>query len=106
GFLFSLAIITEYPVALFVGLIFLWALSVMTNRRALFRVVIGSIPLIFINVLYNIATFRSIIPLGYQYSLWNSNVNVQGLMGIGLPSLKVAGELLFGTFRGLFLISP
>lgn len=106
GLLFSLAVISEYPVALFAGLIFVWALIVMPNRKALFRVVIGGIPLILINVIYDLATFRSVIPLGYQYSIWGSLVNVQGFMGIGLPSIRVAGELLFGTFRGLFLISP
>lgn len=106
GLLFSLAVISEYPVAIFAGLIFLWALMVMPDRKALFRVILGGIPLIIINILYNIATFRSPMPLGYQYSIWASVVNVQGFMGIGLPSAHVAGELLFGTFRGLFLISP
>ncbi len=106
GLLFSLAVISEYPVAIFAGLIFLWAFIVMPNRTALFRVLIGGIPLIVINIIYNLATFRSVLPLGYEYSIWGSIVNVQGFMGIGLPSLKVAGELLFGTFRGLFLISP
>ncbi len=106
GLLFSLAVISEYPVAVFAGLIFLWALIVMKDRTALFRIIIGGIPLIIINILYDIATFRSPIPLGYQYSIWASVVNVQGFMGISLPSLRVAGELLFGTFRGLFLISP
>jgi len=106
GLLFSLAVISEYPVAIFAGLIFLWALIVMPKRATLLRVIIGGIPLIIINVIYNLATFRSVLPLGYEYSIWGSLVNVQGFMGIGLPSLKVAGELLFGTFRGLFLISP
>lgn len=105
GLLFSLAVISEYPVAIFAGLIFLWALIVTPKRADLLRVVIGGIPLIIINVIYNLATFRSVLPLGYEYSIWGSLVNVQGFMGIGLPSLKVAGELLFGTFRGLFLIS-
>jgi len=106
GFLFSLAIISEYPMVLFVGAIGLWALIVMKDRKAIFHVVIGSLPLLLINIIYDVATFRSVIPLGYQYSLWSSLVNVHGFMGIGLPSLKVMGELLFGTFRGLFLISP
>lgn len=106
GLLFSLAVISEYPVTLFAGLIFLWALMVMPNRKMLFRVVIGGIPLIIINIIYDVATFRSAIPLGYEYSIWGSVVNVQGFMGISWPSLKVMGELLFGTFRGLFLISP
>ena len=106
GLLLSLAVISEYPVAVFAGLLFLWALLVMPNRNALFRVIIGGLPLIIVTMIYDVATFRSLIPLGYEYSIWGSIVNVQGFMGIGLPSLRVAGELLFGTFRGLFLISP
>ncbi len=106
GLLFSLAVISEYPVAMFAGLIFLWALIVIPNRMVLFRVIIGGLPLIIINIIYDVATFHSPIPLGYQYSIWASIVDVQGFMGIGLPSLRIMGELLFGTFRGLFLISP
>src|SRR5690606_280823 len=45
GVLFSIAVITEYPVVPALAVIFLWAFIRMPNHWQLYRVVLGAIPL-------------------------------------------------------------
>ncbi|MBI1279023.1 MAG: hypothetical protein GC179_12915 [Anaerolineaceae bacterium] len=106
GFFLSLAFISEYVVAIFGGLIFLWAVYKLRNRRAVFYIILGALPLLLVNSAYNLLAFHSPLPVGYSYSLWASTVHEHGFMGISLPSLRVLGEITFGSFRGLFFISP
>jgi len=106
GFFLSLAFISEYVVAIFGGLIFLWAVYKLRNPRAVVYIIIGALPLLVINSVYNWLAFKSPLPVGYSYSLWASTVHEHGFMGLSTPSLHVLGEISFGTFRGLFFISP
>jgi hypothetical protein len=106
GFFLSLAFISEYVVAVFGGLIFLWAVYKLGNSRAVFYIIVGALPLLIVNSAYNLLAFQSLLPVGYSYSVWAPVVHELGFMGLSTPSLHVLGELSFGTFRGLFLISP
>lgn len=109
GVLFSFATITEYPIVPLLGIIFVWALIQMPNRLALYRVVIGAIPLGIIFMAYNYAAFQSVLPVGYQYS-----TNWQGEHQTGFLSLTAPDEenfvrlygLTFSPVRGIFLMSP
>ncbi len=106
GLFFSLAVISEYVVALFGGLIFLWAVYKLRNSRLILYMVLGALPLLIVNSIYNLWAFKSLLPVGYSYSVWATVVHEHGFMGLSTPSLPVLGEITFGTFRGLFFISP
>ncbi|MBA3872098.1 MAG: hypothetical protein H0X30_23375 [Anaerolineae bacterium] len=109
GILFSFAAITEYPVVPGLAIIFLWALWRMPNRTALYRVILGALPLMIVFAAFNYAAFNTIIPLGYKYSTnWQSE-HETGFLSLQLPSLdnlaRIYG-LTFSPIRGIFITSP
>jgi hypothetical protein len=106
GVLFGLVAITEYPVVPFVGLIFLWAVYKLPNRVALYRVVLGAIPLGLLFAAYNMAIFQTPLPVGYEYSTEWQGVHTQGFLSITTPDWKSFIGLTVTPFRGLFFISP
>ncbi len=106
GILFGIATITEYPVVIILGLIFLWALYKANNRIALYRVVMGALPFVVIFLVYNDIAFGTPFTFGYLHSNWTESVHSIGIGGISTPSLSILLEIMFGTFRGLFFISP
>jgi hypothetical protein len=106
GVLFGLTTITEYPVVPFLGVIFLWAAFKMPNRLALYRVVLGAIPLGLIFAAYNYAIFGTPMPVGYEYSTNWQEVHQTGFMSLTSPTLDRLYGLTFSPFRGIFLLSP
>jgi hypothetical protein len=106
GVLFGFVAITEYPVVPFVGLIFLWAAYKMPNRVALYRVVLGAIPLGLLFAAYNLAIFHTPLPVGYEYSTNWQEVHDQGFLSITSPNLQTFVGLTISPFRGLFFIAP
>ena len=106
GILYGLIAITEYPVVLIAGLIFLWAAAVWPNRWALWRVVAGAIPLGIIFILYNMAVFESPLPVGYEYSTLWQDVHSTGFLSFTSPSLVRYYGLMFSPVKGIFLLSP
>ncbi len=107
GALFGISVLSEYTMALFVAIIFLWAFYKLPNRFDLFRVIIAAIPFGSLQLIYNAIAFGNPLSFGYAYSLvWGDVGHSHGLLGIGLPSIPILFELMFGTFRGLFFISP
>jgi len=106
GVLFSLVVITEYPVVIPLGIIFLWAAIKMPNRLALYRVVLGAIPLGLVFAAYNYAIFRTPMPVGYEYSTLWQDVHQTGFLSITLPNLATFLGLTISPFRGLFFLSP
>lgn len=106
GVLFSLAVITEYPVVVMLGIIFLWAAYVFPNRLALYRVVLGAIPLGLLFAAYNYAVFETIMPVGYEYSTLWQDVHGEGFLSLTSPSLARLYGLTFSPSKGLFLVSP
>jgi 4-amino-4-deoxy-L-arabinose transferase-like glycosyltransferase len=106
GVLFSLVVITEYPVVIPLGIIFLWAVSKMPNRLALYRVILGAVPLGIVFAAYNYASFQSPLPVGYEYSALWQNVHQQGFLSLTTPNLATFLGLTVSPFRGLFFLSP
>ncbi len=101
GVLCGFAIATEFPLAILVGLLGLFA----AWRRAPLRAIVafgagsfvGLIPLL----AYDWWAFGSPLHLSYQSVAANSS----GLLGLGAPSLIAAVKLLIGD-RGLFVVTP
>ncbi len=106
GILFSLTVITEYPVVIALGILFLWAAIKMPNRWALYRVVLGAIPLGLVFAAYNYVAFQSPIPVGYEYSTLWQDVHEQGFLSLTTPNLATFLGLTLSPFRGIFFLSP
>jgi hypothetical protein len=107
GVMMGYAIASEYPLALVAGVLGCYLVSrsdALAPRPLVMRAgayvlggLVGIVPLL----LYNHAAFHSWTHLAY------SNIPQQhkGFFGIGAPSLKVLGTLLFDS-RGLLTLSP
>ncbi|MBI1882394.1 MAG: hypothetical protein HYR94_29830, partial [Chloroflexi bacterium] len=106
GLLFGLTAISEYPVIPFLGLIFVWAVYKGSIHRQLYRVILGAFPMLLIFIMYNLATFSTLLPISYKYHVIHNEIHRQGLMGITAPSLEALYGLTISPFRGLFVISP
>jgi len=109
GVLFSFSAITEYPIIPALAILFLWALYRMPNRIALYRIIIGALPLLIIFAGFNLLAFNTIIPVGYKYSTNWQGEHQSGFLSLQLPSgdnlLRLYG-LTFSPVRGIFITSP
>jgi hypothetical protein len=106
GVLFSLVVITEYPAVVIVGIIGLWALIRMPNRLALWRLILAGIPLGIVFAAYNLATFETPMPVGYNYSINWQTEHQAGFLSLTYPTLERYYGLLFSPLRGIFILSP
>jgi 4-amino-4-deoxy-L-arabinose transferase-like glycosyltransferase len=113
GLLCGLAVLTEFPAAVPVAIIVVFALRTiyLVDRDALVplaaRVVAGGAVMAVVLMAYHNAAFDSPFRLGY-----GSEDNVegaamqQGLFGISHPTPHIVYEVLLGAYRGLLPISP
>jgi hypothetical protein len=106
GLLFGLVAITDYPVVVMGGIVFLWAALVYPQRLNLYRVILGALPLGLLFMAYNYTIFGTPMPVGYEYStLWQDSHGT-GFLSLTMPSLARYYGLTFSPIRGIFLISP
>jgi 4-amino-4-deoxy-L-arabinose transferase-like glycosyltransferase len=106
GGLFGLAAISEYPVAPFLLLLVLWAWREMARPRALYRVVLGGLPLVLLFAAYNWVIFHTPLPAGYRYHVEYHDVHGQGFMGFTGPTWAALYGITLSPYRGLFFLSP
>ena len=109
GFILAYAVVTEYPSLLAAAVIALFAAYRFYNHRAGGKIVAaaigGLIPLIAL-MMYNNYLFGNPFDLGYAYSeLWQDQ-HLSGFMSLQALRLEALGGILFGSFRGLFILSP
>jgi hypothetical protein len=106
GFLLGYAVITEYPAVLIAGLLFLYTLYRLHDRRRIAWVVGAAILPGILLAGYNFAIFRTPLPVGYSHSeLWVEQHHT-GFMSLTWPHWSAAWGITFGLFRGLFVLSP
>ncbi|HKU62917.1 MAG TPA: hypothetical protein VJQ44_17065 [Gemmatimonadales bacterium] len=106
GVLFGLATISEYPIVLFLPLLMLWAWREMPRPWAVYRVVLGALPLGLLLAAYNWAIFHTPFPEGYRYHVEFHDIHAQGFMGITGPTWAALYGITASTYRGLFFLSP
>lgn len=106
GVLFSLAVITEYPIVLILGIIVVWAFVKMPDRLALWRMVLAGIPLGLLFAAYNFAVFETPLPVGYNYSINWQEEHEAGFVSLTYPTPERLYGLTFSPLRGIFLMSP
>lgn len=109
GALAGYAIITEYPTALIVGCLALYALSQARSWRVLLLLGAGIAPSLVIAALYNTLCFGAPWNQGYANLAGPEAFRVgqaQGFLGITVPHLDALWQTTFGPYRGIFLLSP
>jgi len=109
GVLAGYAIITEYPTALIVGCLALYALSQARNWRALLLLGAGIAPSLVMAAIYNTLCFGAPWNQGYANLAGPEAFRVgqaQGFLGITVPHLDAFWQTTFGPYRGIFLLSP
>jgi hypothetical protein len=105
GLLCGYALISEYPTAIAIGALGIYALFRMTPRQLGLAVLGGFLPLALMAV-YDLRSFGTIIPVGYSHSaLWQEQHHT-GFMSLTYPRPEGLWGLTFGTFRGLFVRAP
>jgi hypothetical protein len=114
AYFLGFAFITEYTSSLIIFLSGLYILYVIWKQNELFRpriyasLALGFVLPFSVALLYNQAIFQNLFSTGYQYealSQFSENQST-GVMGIGLPDLKVLFYMTFHTTMGIFWQSP
>lgn len=111
GALLTWGCVVEYTTglgAILLGLFALWRIAFMPTQARLPAIggaVLGGAVALLPLLAYNALAFGNPFMIGYQYQVGFDEMK-QGTMGFSLPKLAVAGELLFGTYRGILWLSP
>jgi hypothetical protein len=106
GFLLAFSIITEYPTALVVTGIGIYALARIRNWREWGWIILGGIPPLVLAAMYNWMIFGTPLPVGYEHSeLWQ-DVHRIGFFSLTIPSWSAFWGITSSPYRGLFFLSP
>jgi hypothetical protein len=106
GLLAGASVLVEYPMAILVVILFVYALTSIKSKRQIALFVLGGLPLALVLMAYNYAAFGHPLHFSYFYeaNTW-AQVHQQGFLGLGLPRLATLITVLVGP-RGLFTLSP
>lgn len=96
------ALITEFPALIIAGVVFLYVARLGT--RAAVSFVLGSIPFIALQLLYNHACFGSPLRFGYMYEVRPEFAEAPSW--IGLPKVEALWGITFSANKGIFVMSP
>lgn len=107
GFLMGYSVFTEYPSALMVVILVVYAASRLgRNWKRLGWIILPGAAVAFALLAYNKVVFGSWFDLGYGHSeLWMQEHSV-GFMSLTLPHPEAIWGITFSPYRGLFLLSP
>lgn len=106
GTLLGAAVLTEYPAAIIaaLGVVFAW---VRRGRTDALWTAVGGAPWALVLAGYHAVAFGSPLATGYDFVYREEFAEGMAVRyGLGLPDPEVALALLFGSFRGLFYLSP
>ncbi len=106
GFLAGWAVISEYPAALIAVGIGLYALWLRRTWRTALWMGLGTLIPGALLMAYDYAIFRTILPVGYEYSVNYQDLHSQGLISLTGPQAAALWGITFGSFRGLFFLAP
>jgi len=106
GVLLGYAVITEYPAVLVAGAVFLYLLARLRQKRWIGLTVLGGVLPVLLWMAYNQAIFHQPVAFGYEHApLWE-DVNTAGFFSLVYPQPEAMWGITFGSFRGLFFLSP
>lgn|GEM_PF-3115538 len=111
GFCLGLATLIELPAGMSAAIVTLgWlGMGLRDGIGSILRrgspVLIGGIAGLTPLFIYNTLAFGGPLAFGYSYVVGFDGMQT-GFFGIGVPNLNVAGEVLFGAYRGLLPVAP
>ncbi|HCG03446.1 MAG TPA: hypothetical protein DEV93_23295 [Chloroflexi bacterium] len=107
GLLLGLSIFTEYTIVIVVAAIGLYALWLFRRsyRSAVALCAAAAVPVAGLMV-YNAASFGNPLDTGYSHDFCWSSAQAAGIAGFTYPHLGPLWDLTFGSYRGLFFMSP
>lgn len=106
GLMLGYSIIAEYPTVLIAGAIFVYIVFTLPQRRWLAGLILmGALPGLLLAV-YNWMIFHTPLPVGYKYSELYTEQHSIGLISLTYPHIEALWGITFGSFRGLFYVSP
>ena len=97
------AVLTEFPVA--VGVVIIFGYALWLGRRSALLFIAAGLPLLVVLLGYNWIAFEHPLRLGYQYTTSFAEPNSRGVVGVELPRLSTLLDLLLAP-RGLLRLSP
>jgi hypothetical protein len=107
GGLLGWAVLSEYTAAVPVVLLTLWAAVRRRSWRFGGWIVAGGLPWALVLAGYHTWAFGSPLATGYDYVYLEEFAEGMAVAyGLGAPDLGVLAQLLFGSYRGLFYLSP
>lgn len=106
GLMLGYAMISEYPTALIAGAITLYIFLTLPERRWFAGLIAGGLICGSILMIYNWIIFKSILPVGYEYSALYTEQHSTGFLSLTYPHLDALWGITFSKFRGLFFLSP
>jgi hypothetical protein len=106
GGLLGWAVLCEYTAAVPVALIVVWA-SWRRGLRFGLALALAGLPWALVLAGYHTWAFGSPLATGYDFVYLEEFAEGMAVnYGIGAPDLAVLGQLTFGSYRGLFYLSP
>jgi hypothetical protein len=106
GSLLGWAVLCEYTAALPVVLLLGWA-SWRGGARLGLWIALGGLPWALLLAGYHAWAFGSPLKTGYDFVYLQEFAEGMAVnYGVGAPKLEVLAQLLFGSYRGLFYLSP
>jgi hypothetical protein len=109
GFMLAMAIISEYPAFLIALGVFAYLAWALPNRRWLTGAILAGVIPGIVLAAYDFAIFHTILPIGYQYSelyIQEGGPHTTGFLSLTYPHVDALWGLTFGSYRGLFFVSP
>jgi hypothetical protein len=107
GVLLGYAVITEYPVALIVGVLGVYALGTIDRPlEVAARLSLGAAAPLALLAIYDLVAFGTILPVGYLHSTLWTEAHQTGLVSLSYPRPEALWGITFGLHRGLFVLSP
>jgi hypothetical protein len=105
GFLLGAAVAVEYPALLPGAVIFGYAGVAVRPRRRVLWIIAGGVAPALALAIYHWACFGSPGTLPYAFST-QKHRHMGFFMGLGVPSPRVIGMILFSSYRGIFYSMP
>ena len=100
------AVICEYPTAVIALAVFIYIVVSVPNWRWSIAFILSGLPPGLLLIAYNLAIFHTPLPVGYEYSELYTDLHSVGLFSITYPHPQALYGLTFGSYRGLFFVSP
>ena len=105
GALLGIAVVVEYPAALIVAVLAVYALRAAPLRRVLPALALGGLAPAILLGAYHAAAFGSPTTLPYTFST-QKHRHLGWFMGLGKPEPFVIWSILGSSYRGLFYSAP